>query len=98
MKAALLRRNMSPRTARLVVSADITVCLLALLFIFQPFVKVLYTAGCIMVVIGGLTFNVVPFANTQNSLGRVLRVLAIVLAILIIAVGIAIGFVYLLLT
>ncbi len=47
-----------------------------------------------MVVIGGLTFNVVPFANTQNSLGRVLRVLAI----LVIAVGIAIGFVYLLLT
>ena len=98
MKAALLRRNMSPRTARLVVSAVITVCLLALLFIFQPFVKELYTAGCIMVVIGGLTFNVVPFANTHNSLGRVLRVLAIVLAILIIAVGIAIGFVYLLLT
>ena len=98
MKAALLRRNMSPRTARLVVSAVITVCLLALLFIFQPFAKELYTAGCIMVVIGGLTFNVVPFANTQNSLGRVLRVLAIVLAILIIAVGIAIGFVYLLLT
>ena len=98
MKAALLRRNMSPRTARLVVSAVITVCLLALLFIFQPFVKELYTAGCIMVVIGGVTFNVVPFANTQNSLGRVLRVLAIVLATLIIAVGIAIGFVYLLLT
>ena len=98
MKAALLRRNMSPRTARLVVSAVIAVCLLALLFIFQPFVKELYTAGCIMVVSGGLTFNVVPFANTQNSLGRVLRVLSIVLAILIIAVGIAIGFVYLLLT
>ena len=98
MKAALLRRNMSPRTARLVVSAVIAVCLLALLFIFKPFVKELYTAGCIMVVIGGLTFNVVPFANTQNSLGRVLRVLVIVLAILIIAVGIAIGFVYLLLT
>ena len=53
MKAALLRRNMSPRTARLVVSAVIAVCLLALLFIFQPFVKELYTAGCIMVVIGG---------------------------------------------
>ena len=98
MKAALLRRNMSPRTARLVVSTVIAICLLALLFIFQPFVKELYTAGCLMVVIGGLTFNVVPFANTQNSLGRILRVLAIVLAILIVAVGIAIGFVYLLLT
>ena len=98
MKAALLRRNMSPRMARLVVTFVIAICLLALLFIFQPFFKPLYTAGCIMVVIGGLTFNVVSFANTQNSLGRVLRVLAIVLAILIIAVGIAIGFVYLLLT
>ncbi len=36
----------------------------------------------------------VPVATTQNSLARVLRVLAI----LIMAVGIAIGFVYLLLT
>lgn len=98
MKATLLRRNMSPRMARLVVTLVIAICLLALLFIFQPYFKPLYTAGCIMVVIGGLTFNVVPFANTRNSLGRVLRVLAIVLAILIIAVGIAIGFVYLLLT
>ncbi len=98
MKAACLSRNMSPRTARLIVASVIAVCLLALLFIFQPFVKELYTAGCLMVVIGGLTFNVVPFANTQNSVGRVLRVLAIVLAVLIIAVGIAIGFVYLLLT
>ena len=98
MKIAVLRDNMSPRTARLVVSSVIAICLLALLFIFQPFVKELYTAGCIMVVIGGLTFNVVPFANTQNSFGRVLKVLGIVLAILIIAVGIAIGFVYLLLT
>ena len=98
MKAALLRRKMSPRTARLVVSTVIAICLLALLFIFQPFVKELYTAGCIMVVIGGLTFNVVPFANTQNSVRRVIRVMAIVLAILLIAVGIAIGFVYLLLT
>ena len=98
MKTVLLSRNMSPRTARLVVSSVIAICLLALLFIFQPFVKELYTAGCIMVVIGGLTFNVVPYANTQNSLGRVLRVLAIVLTILVIAVLIAIGFVYLLLT
>jgi len=98
MRIAALRSNMSPRTARLVVTVVIAVCLLALLFIFQPFVKPLYTAGCIMVVIGGLTFNVVPFANTQNSMGRVLRVMAIVLAILIVAVGIAIGFVYLLLT
>ncbi len=98
MKAAQVNINMSPRTARLIVALVIAICLLALLFIFQPFVKELYTAGCIMVVIGGLTFNVVPFANTQNSVRRVIRVLAIVIAILLIAVVIAIGFVYLLLT
>ncbi|MBT3925898.1 MAG: hypothetical protein HOA58_13010 [Rhodospirillaceae bacterium] len=51
-----------------------------------------------MVAIGGLTFNVAPFANTQNSVRRVISVMAIVIAILLIAVGIAIGFVYLLLT
>jgi len=98
MKTAQVNNNMSPRTARLVVTLVIAICLLALAFIFQPFYKPLYTVGCIMVVIGGLTFNVVPFANTQNSLGRVLRVLAIVIAVLVIAVLIAIGFVYLLLT
>ena len=46
-----------------------------------------------MVVIGGLAFNLVPFANTRNRLSRVLRVGAIVLAILITAVLVAIGFV-----
>ena len=98
MKSVQTRRNMSPRTARLIVASVIAICLLALLFLFQPFVKELYAAGCVMVVVGGLTFNVVPFANTQNNIRRVFRVLAIVIAILLIAVGIAIGFVYLLLT
>ena len=98
MKTAQVNKNMSPRTALLIVASVIAICLLALLFIFQPFVKELYTAGCIMVVIGGLTFNVVPFANTQYSVRRVIRVMAIVIAILLIAVGIAIGFVYILLT
>lgn len=90
-------QNMSPRTARIVVSTVIGICLLALLFIFQPVVPELYTAGCIMVVVGGLVFNVMPFANTQNKLSRIFRVLAIVGAILLVAVLIAIGFVYLLL-
>lgn len=88
---------MSPRTVRVVTTTVIVICLLALLFIFQPVVRELYTAGCIMVVVGGLVFNVMPFANTQNKLSRIFRVLGIVGAILIVAVLIAIGFVYLLL-
>ncbi|MDD9992877.1 MAG: hypothetical protein OXP75_13855, partial [Rhodospirillales bacterium] len=57
----------------------------------------LYSAGCIMVVAGGLLFNLVPFANTQNPAIRVVRVTAIVGAILLVAVLIAIGFVEILL-
>lgn len=87
------QKNMSRRTARVIVLSIIGLCLLAIVFIFQPVWKPLYTAGCIMVVVGGLAFNLIPFANTQNSVRRVVRVGLIVLAILIGAVLIAIGFV-----
>ena len=50
-----------------------------------------------MVVAGGLLFNLIPFANTQNPVRRVVRVTAIVGAILITAVLIALGFVEILL-
>ena len=91
------RPNMSRRTARLIVIAIIGLCLLALVFIFQPVYRPLYSAGCVMVVAGGLLFNLIPFANTQNPVRRVVRVTAIVGAILIAAVFIALGFVEILL-
>ena len=90
-------RNMSRRTARLIVLAIIALCLLALVFIFQPVYRPLFSAGCVMVVAGGLLFNLIPFANTQNPVRRVVRVSAIVLAILMTAVLVAIGFVEILL-
>jgi len=90
-------KTMSPRAARLVTWGIIGFCLLALLAVFQPFWLPLYSAGCLMVVIGGLVFNLIPFANTQNPSRRLLKVLAIVLAILLFAVLIAIGFVEILL-
>lgn len=93
MSATKARPAMSRRTARLIVLAIIGLCLLAIVFIFQPVWRPLYSAGCVMVVAGGLAFNLVPFANTRNPLSRVLRVGAIVLAILIAAVLVAIGFV-----
>ena len=97
MSATKARPAMSRRTARLIVLAIIGLCLLAIVFIFQPVWRPLYSAGCVMVVAGGLAFNLVPFANTRNPLSRVLRVGAIVLAILIAAFLIAIGFVEVLL-
>lgn len=97
MSATKTRPAMSRRTARLIVLAIIGLCLLAIVFIFQPVWRPLYSAGCVMVVAGGLAFNLVPFANTRNPLSRVLRVGAIVLAILLAAVLVAIGFVEVLL-
>ena len=97
MSATKARPAMSRRTARLIVLTIIGLCLLAIVFIFQPVWRPLYSAGCVMVVAGGLAFNLVPFANTRNPLSRVLRVGAIVLAILIAAVLVAIGFVEVLL-
>ena len=91
------RPNMSRRTSQLIVVAIIALCLLALVFIFQPVYRPLYSAGCVMVVAGGLLFNLIPFANTQNPVRRVVRVTAIVGAILIVAVFIALGFVEILL-
>lgn len=93
MSETKTRPTMSRRTARLIVLAIIGLCLLAIVFIFQPVWRPLYSAGCVMVVAGGLAFNLVPFANTRNPLSRVLRVGAIVLAILLAAVLVAIGFV-----
>lgn len=97
MSETKARPAMSRRTARLIVLAIIGLCLLAIVFIFQPVWRPLYSAGCVMVVAGGLAFNLVPFANTRNPLSRVLRVGAIVLAILLAAVLVAIGFVEVLL-
>lgn len=97
MSVTKARPAMSRRTARLIVLGIIGLCLLAIVFIFQPVWRPLYSAGCVMVVAGGLAFNLVPFANTRNPLSRVLRVGAIVLAILIAAVLVAIGFVEVLL-
>ncbi len=91
------RPNMSRRTAQVIVLAIIALCLLALIFIFQPVYRPLYSAGCVMVVAGGLLFNLIPFANTQYPVRRVLRVTAIVGAILLVAVFIALGFVEILL-
>lgn len=86
-------RTMSPGTAQYVTSGIIAFCLASLALVFQPFWLPLYSAGCIMVVIGCLVFNLMPFATTQNPLQRLFRVLAIVLAILVIAVLAVIGFV-----
>lgn len=66
-------------------------CLLALVMIFQPFSRLAFTAGCILVVVGGLAFNLVPMCTPGRSLRSLLRAAAMVLAVFGVVVLLALG-------
>lgn len=91
------QQPMTPRTARIVTWSIIGFCLLALAMVFQPFWLPLYGAGCLMVIVGGLVFNLMPFATPQQPVWRLIKVMLIVLLILVVAVLATIGFVKLIL-
>ena len=54
-------QGMSEFQARTLRQIILGVCLLSLVFIFQPFSLTLYTIGAGTVVLGGLAFNLIPF-------------------------------------
>ena len=64
--------------------------------IFQPFTIFFYSIGAGLVVLGGLAFNLIPFAREGVPLSKLGRVGLIVLAILAIAIilGIGTGYLY----
>jgi hypothetical protein len=86
-----IHAGMTARQARRLEYGIIGFCLLALFCIFQPFSIMLFTIGCIGVVVGGLAFNLVPFCKAGTSLAQILRVALIVLAVLVVAICLALG-------
>ncbi|MGF1474219.1 MAG: hypothetical protein ACFB6S_01485 [Geminicoccaceae bacterium] len=75
-------RGMTRAQAKTIEWAIILLCVASLVMIFQPFSIQLFSIGCVTVVIGGLTFNLVPFCREGvpfRVLGRVLMIVAIVL-------------------
>lgn len=66
-------------------------CLFALLLIFQPFSQLLFGLGAIMVVIGGLAFNLVPQCQAGIPLRSVLRTGMIVLVVFAVVVVLALA-------
>ena len=89
--AASHRGGMSRTTARTVEYSIIALCLLALVFVFQPVSPALHTAGMVLVVVGGLAFNLVPLCRPGRPAMGLVRALAVVAAILVVAIGIAMG-------
>jgi hypothetical protein len=83
--------GMTRRQAKSVEYSIIGLCLIALVMIFQPFSVTLFSIGAGLVVLGGLAFNLVPFCRPGVPLSMLLRVGLIVLAVLAVAIGLAIG-------
>ena len=82
--------GMSARTAFLIESAIIGICILALVLIFQPFSLTLFTIGCGLVVFGGLAFNLVPLCEKGRPLGSIVKAALIVVVLLLVIAGLAI--------
>ena len=86
---------MSAATARTIEYAIITLCVLSLIMIFQPFSLTLYGIGAGLVVLGGLAFNLIPHCRPGVPLRWLLTVTLIVLSILVVAFVLAVGTSYL---
>jgi hypothetical protein len=83
--------GMSRKTAARIEFGIIGLCLLALVMIFQPFSMLAFTAGCVLVVVGGLAFNLVPMCTPGRSLRSLLTAAAVVLAVFGVVVLLALG-------
>jgi hypothetical protein len=87
--------GMSAATARTVEYSIITLCVISLVMIFQPFSLTLYGIGAGLVVLGGLAFNLIPHCRPGVPLRWLFTVALIVLTILVVAFFLAVGTSYL---
>jgi hypothetical protein len=83
--------GMSRRQARRAEFAIIGLCLIALFMIFQPFSLTLFSVGAVLVVLGGLAFNLVPLCRPGTPGSALVKAGLIVLVIFAVVVGLAIG-------
>ena len=79
------RRGMTRGQAKLAEYSIIALAVAAVLMIFQPFSLTLFSWGCALVVVAGLSFNLMPFCRQGVPARFLLKVVAIVLVILTIA-------------
>lgn len=84
-------RGMSLLQARAIEYAIITLCIVALVCIFQPFSQVVYGIGAGLAVLGGLAFNLIPACQPGRPLGAVLKVALIVLVVLVVMITLAVA-------
>lgn len=85
------RTGMSVVVARTIEGSIIALCLASLVFVFQPVSPALHAIGMVLVVVGGLAFNLVPLCRPGRPVMGLVRVTAVIAVILAVAIGIAMG-------
>ena len=87
--------GMSPTQSRTAEGAIIALCVLALFAIFQPFSLGLFSVGCVLVVVGGLAFNLVPFCEPGRPARDLLRVTLVIAVVFLVVLALALLSAYL---
>ncbi len=82
---------MTATQAKWVERCIIGLCVLSILFIFQPFSIHLFSIGCVTVVIGALAFNLVPLCREGVPARALMKAVIIVLVVLGAAALLGIG-------
>lgn len=77
--------------AKLMERLIIGLCLVSVIFIFQPFSITLFSIGCVTVVVGALAFNLVPFCRAGVEWRTIYKVTIIILIILGVAAALGVG-------
>ena len=85
------REGLTKKQAKVVERIIVGFSILSLVFLFQPFSMALYSIGCIAVVIGGLSFNLVPLCVEGVKTSQLIKIGLIIFFILIVVAVIAIG-------
>ena len=91
MNGTQTRGGMTTRQASTIRNAILGLCILSLAMIFQPFSLTLFGIGAVLVVVGGLAFNLVPLCQPGRPMKSVVKAGIIVLTILVVVIGLAIG-------
>ena len=82
---------MTAAQAKLIERCIIGLCVISIIFIFQPFSLQLFSIGCVTVVIGALAFNLVPLCREGVPFSTLRKATIIVLVILAIAAALGVG-------
>ena len=85
------REGLTKKQAKVVEMTIVGFSILSLVFLFQPFSMTLYSIGCIAVVVGGLSFNLVALCVEGVKISQLIKIGLIIFIILIVVAVIAIG-------